>query len=103
MSKTLRNLSTAATGVNAYRGPYNVLFCGTDKFALASLQRIVDRPGLCRSVQVLTPPDAPNRWQRSAKMVTVPPVKLYAQERGLESHVVPRSGLEGWQVGEQLG
>lgn len=49
-------------------GRYNVLFCGTDDFALRSLQTLALRPDLCRSIQVLTPDDAPNTWRSKKQM-----------------------------------
>ena len=78
--------------------PFKVLFCGTDDFALECLKKLHANPDVCDHIQVLTPADAPNRWKRTKKVVTVPPVKSFALENGLVQHTIPQNGLNEFVI-----
>ncbi|SPO41623.1 related to methionyl-trna formyltransferase [Pseudozyma flocculosa] len=76
--------------------PYKILFCGTDTFACASLQALIDRPDLCDHLHVLTPPDTKQGW--GAKRMKIAPIKQLALHHGLPHDHVPPSGLDDYQL-----
>ncbi|KAN0063844.1 Methionyl-tRNA formyltransferase [Thecaphora frezii] len=76
--------------------PYTLLFCGTDKFALASLSALVGRPDLCQSIHVVTPPDNLQGW--GAERMKVAPVKQLALERHLPHQDVPPGGMDEYEL-----
>lgn len=82
--------------------PFKVLFCGTDDFALECLKKLHANPNICDHIQVLTPADAPNRWKRSKKVVTIPPVKSFALENGLVQHTIPQGGLDEFVIPKEF-
>ncbi|TKY90334.1 hypothetical protein EX895_000332 [Sporisorium graminicola] len=72
--------------------PYDILFCGTDTFASASLSALLShRLLLCSSLHVLTPADVAQKW--GASRMKVSPVKRVALEHGLPHQDVPSSGM----------
>lgn len=75
--------------------PYDMLFCGTDRFACAALEALL-APALVRSVRVLTPPDVKHAW--GASRMRVSPVKQLAQQRGIDALEVPAGGLEALEL-----
>ncbi|WFD02175.1 methionyl-tRNA formyltransferase [Malassezia obtusa] len=80
--------------------PYDVLFCGTDLFARAALERLVARTELYKSIQVLTPPDVAHAW--GGKRMRVSPVKQLAQEHKLPHEQVPENGMDSYALPEAL-
>lgn len=82
--------------------PFKVLFCGTDDFALECLKKLHANPNICDHIQVLTPADAPNRWKRSKKVVTVPPVKSFALENDIVQHTIPQNGLNDFMIPKEF-
>ncbi|KAK0539675.1 Methionyl-tRNA formyltransferase [Tilletia horrida] len=77
--------------------PYDILFCGTDQFACASLAALHKRRDLWKSLTVLHPPPSKQGWGAGARMMTVAPIQELSEELKIEHVPVPRSGLEGWQ------
>ena len=81
--------------------PYDILFCGTDGFACAALERLLS-PSLARSVSVLTPPDVKHAWgasrMRTCASQLTAPVKHLAQKNGLQALEVPQEGLGAFQL-----
>ncbi len=63
-------------------GPVRVVFMGTPRSAVPVLEGLLASPGLM-PVAVYTTPDRPRGRGRSVEM---PPVKTFAQERGLPVH-----------------
>ncbi|PWN35106.1 Formyltransferase [Meira miltonrushii] len=103
----LSSYSTSAGGAydvkRSNRGrPFKVLFCGTDDFALECLEKLHANPDICDHIQVLTPADAPNRWERSKKVVTIPPVKSFALVNGLAQHTIPEGGLDEFEIPKEF-
>lgn len=72
--------------------PYDVLFCGTDAFASASLAALISHRELCSSLHVLTPADVGQKW--GGRRMRVSPVKQLALEHALPHQQVP-SALHG--------
>ncbi|CAD6913325.1 unnamed protein product [Tilletia controversa] len=77
------------------KAPYDVLFCGTDDFACASLRALHQRRDLWKSITVVHPPETRQAW--GAVRMSVAPVQTLASELGLEHVPVPNSGLDGWE------
>ena len=70
------------------KAPYDVLFCGTDAFAAASLSALIShRAQLCSSLHILTPADVAQKW--GARRMRVSPVKQLALEHALPHQQVP--------------
>lgn len=98
----LSSNSTSAGAASNGGRPFKVLFCGTDDFALECLEKLHANPNICDHIQVLTPADAPNRWKRSKKVVTIPPVKSFALINGLAQHTIPENGLDEFVIPEEF-
>ena len=76
--------------------PYDVLFCGSDAFACAALERLLGSTGVCRSIHVLTPPDVLHAW--GARRMRVSPVKQLAEHMHVPVSTVPKEGLEAFTL-----
>ncbi|WFC99904.1 methionyl-tRNA formyltransferase [Malassezia yamatoensis] len=82
--------------VNVPKAPYDVLFCGTDHFARKVLENFLKQPNLYRSLEVLTPPDAPQSW--GGKRMRVSPVKQLAKEASISHAQVPKEGMQAYTL-----
>ncbi|WFD33524.1 S-formylglutathione hydrolase [Malassezia cuniculi] len=94
----IRTFVAPRRGVHTLRPPpppYDILFCGTDGFAVAALESLLS-PTIARSIRVLTPPDVKHSW--GASQMRVSPVKQVAQKHGIEALEVPADGLEAFKV-----
>lgn len=84
--------SFAANGPPPPDPPYDVLFCGSDQFALSMLAAVRRREGLCRSIYILTLPDLAPDW--GGNLLNKSLTKQYAMENGL-SYVTPAPDSKG--------
>ncbi|WFD43716.1 methionyl-tRNA formyltransferase [Malassezia psittaci] len=89
-----RGLHTVAAKVP--KAPYDVLFCGTDQFARKVLETFLKQGNLYRSLQVLTPPDAPQSW--GGRRMRVSPVKQLAKEVSVPHAEVPKEGMQAYTL-----
>lgn len=77
-------------------GPYDVLFCGTDAFALEALKQLAVRKDAVRSLQVLTPPSVKHAW--GGRRMRVAPVRQYACEAAVPTYEVPADGMDAFML-----
>ncbi|ORX38585.1 hypothetical protein BD324DRAFT_368210 [Kockovaella imperatae] len=66
-------------------GKFNILFCGTDDFSVASLKAVLAEKDLWNQVHIVTPPE--QKHGRRGSQIFVPPLMTFAKENGLPSSI----------------
>lgn len=95
--KSIRCTSCRSYTTSPPSAPYNILLCGTDTFACASLSSLIaHRSSLCSTLHVLTPPDTSQSW--GAARMKISPVKQLALSHSLPHHHVPSSGMSNYDL-----
>lgn len=93
-----RVTSSSSSLLRNTKAPFNVLFCGTDEFAIPSFQKIFEREGLCQSAHVLTSQGATQRWSRAKHKVNEPPLKVFAESLDVSVSMVDAAGMRSTEL-----
>lgn len=89
-AETASGLQVSEAGPAPAPGPYDILFCGSDEFALEHLQHLwTHGRHLIKSLTVLVPPDLPPR-RRENRNMQASLTKRFAEERSIRTVELPQ-------------
>lgn len=89
-AETASGLQVSEAGPAPAPGPYDILFCGSDEFALEHLQHLwTHGRHLIKSLTVLVPPDLPPR-RRENRNMQASLTKRFAEERSIRTVELPK-------------
>ncbi|WVO17739.1 hypothetical protein L204_105437 [Cryptococcus depauperatus] len=97
--QTLRWLSQSCSR-RTQKEPFQILFCGSDEFSVASLKAIHEAKDLWSSIHVVVPTEKDigrgGRHHRKSYKKYIPALRLYAEAHNLTTSTIPSTGIKTW-------
>nr|KIR46105.1 methionyl-tRNA formyltransferase [Cryptococcus bacillisporus CA1280] len=84
------------------KGPFRILFCGSDEFSVASLKAVHKAEDVWSSIDVVVPPEREiGRGGKHAHHEKyIPALRLYAEQHNLPISIIPPTGFKTWSPPE---